>query len=105
MYNDPQRSLAEDVILYYSMVMVQVEASHEPRLIRAKLWLACRQKMELSELVVPNPSYVPMGLSLTHTRLNPIAATPLSLTPMCMLQAHPGHVNELLLGPDYTSSK
>ena len=36
-YNNPQRSLVEDDILYYSMVMVQVEASHEPRLIRAKL--------------------------------------------------------------------
>ena len=55
-YNNPQRSLVEDDILYYSMVMVQVEASHEPRLIRAKLWLTCRLKMEFSELVVPNPS-------------------------------------------------
>ena len=36
-YNNPQRSLVENDILYYSMVMVQVEASHEPRLIRAKL--------------------------------------------------------------------
>ena len=85
--------------------MAQVEASHEPRLIRAKLWLTCRLKMEFSELVVPNPSQIPMGLSLTHAHLNPIAAPPLSLTPVCMLQAPPGRFNELLLGPDYTLSK
>ena len=36
-YNNPQRSLFENVILYYSMVMVQFEASNEPRLIRAEL--------------------------------------------------------------------
>ena len=36
-YNDPQRSLVENDILYYSMVMVQFEASNEPRSIRAKL--------------------------------------------------------------------
>ena len=36
-YNNPQRSLVENDILYYSMVMVQFEASNEPRLIRAKL--------------------------------------------------------------------
>ena len=36
-YNNSQRSLVENDILYYSTVMVQFEASTEPRSIRAKL--------------------------------------------------------------------
>ena len=52
-----------------------------------------------------DPAWNPINLSLIYTWCYPIAVAPLSLTPMCMLQAHPEHVNELLLGPDYTFSK